>query len=637
MKKILLQFIALQFIFIPPIYSQDPSFETLSLQNLSGFREQTGNWTIVGDVLIDPNVDIHHEAPQEVLQTKKRKKKKQKDAEVTAPKAVTFSDGSGILLNMNDDVKKDNLITVMEHGDIELSLEVMVPKGSNSGIYLQGRYEVQLLDSWGVKTPKYSDIGGIYRNWETEPGQIYMGKAPLKNAAKAPGLWQKLEIKFKAPRFDETGQKTENAKLIYVDLNGVRIHDHIEIPHATGGPVSKNEVVKGPIMIQGDHGPVAIRNIRYRLLEETKVSLEELDYQVFLGEFKSIKDFEDQPPTQTGTSNLSCSVAGVDNNFAIIFKGNLEVMQEGDYTFTLDSWGGTTFSIDGKAYFPSPQDGRSKNSTPKIHLAAGKHDFQLKYFNSISWIKPRLGLFVESPNSHPKALHTFDSYPPDGNNVSQIFVEAGNEPRMLRAFLDYEGDRSKRITHSIGVGDPSGLHYAYDLQNGNLACVWKGDFVNATPMWHDRGDGSFKPMGAVLYLTNNQQIAELEDSLAAFPEKSDKELFKAKGYEIEESSGRPVFLYSYKGVQISDKIYPNENGKIITRVIQTENNSLNNLHCKIAEGSEIIKMNDNTYVIDKNFYIKIHGNNLSAMRKVDDRQELIIPVGSKEIKYSIIW
>ena len=92
------------------------------------------------------------EAP--VVETKKKGKKSREVQQPVAvkPQAVTFQAGTGILLNINDNVKKTNLVSVFEHGDIELEFEVMLPKGSNSGIYLQGRYEVQLFDSWGVKT-----------------------------------------------------------------------------------------------------------------------------------------------------------------------------------------------------------------------------------------------------------------------------------------------------------------------------------------------------------------------------------------------------------------------------------------------------------------------------------------------------
>ena len=117
---------------------------------------------------------------------------------------------------------------------------------------------------------------------------------------------------------------------------------------------------------------------------------------------------------------------------------------------------------------------------------------------------PRLGLFVQSETTYPQSLHAFNSLPPDEEPTSPIFIKVGSETKLLRAFLDFKGQRNDRLTHIIGVGDPSGTHYVYDLNAANLVCVWHGDFVDATPMWHDRGDGSFRPMGAVQYLFNSQ-------------------------------------------------------------------------------------------------------------------------------------
>jgi hypothetical protein len=169
---------------------------------MSDFKLQDGNWRIVGDVMMDRNTDIHDKVPvAPAAPAKKGKKQPAEEPVYKLAQPVSFIEGKGILLNMNDETVRSNLISNFEHGDIELELEFMVPKGSNSGIYLQGRYEVQILDSWGVRDPKFSDLGGIYRNWETKPGEIYMGKAPLSNPAKAPGLWQKFRIVFQAPRF----------------------------------------------------------------------------------------------------------------------------------------------------------------------------------------------------------------------------------------------------------------------------------------------------------------------------------------------------------------------------------------------------------------------------------------------------
>ncbi len=126
----------------------------------------------------------------------------------------------------------------------------MIPKGSNSGIYLMGEYEVQVLDSYGKETVGPGDMGGIY-----------VTAAPRKNACKKPGEWQKFVIEFQAPRFAE-GKKTANAKFLKVTLNGEVIHENVEAPKPTTSCLTGKEAPTGPLMLQGDHGPVAFRNLK---------------------------------------------------------------------------------------------------------------------------------------------------------------------------------------------------------------------------------------------------------------------------------------------------------------------------------------------------------------------------------------
>ena len=140
-------------------------------------------------------------------------------------------------------------------GDAIIELEVMVPKGSNSGVYVMGEYEIQVLDSYGRKKLGGGDMGAIY------------GAAPPRvNACKKPGEWQKYEIHFRAPRFKD-GKKTANAKFLKVILNGQLLHENVEMKNATPGGVDGKEKPKGPLMFQGNHGPVAYRNIVVKSLK----------------------------------------------------------------------------------------------------------------------------------------------------------------------------------------------------------------------------------------------------------------------------------------------------------------------------------------------------------------------------------
>ncbi len=170
------------------------------------------------------------------------------DAENPAKLAVAeATGGKGELVNR--EAHGVDLYSEQEFGDCTVSLEVMVPKGSNSGIYLMGNYEVQVLDSWGREKVGPGDIGGLYG-----------AAAPKLNASKAPGEWQKFVIEFQAPRFQD-GKKVANAVFKKVTLNGQIIHDNVEMQGVTGGNLGRGEQPKGPLMFQGNHGAVAYRAI----------------------------------------------------------------------------------------------------------------------------------------------------------------------------------------------------------------------------------------------------------------------------------------------------------------------------------------------------------------------------------------
>jgi len=177
-------------------------------------------------------------------------------------KTLMPAPGTGVIVCTPTKEAHEHLFTVWTHGDLELDLEFLLPPGSNSGVYLQGRYEVQLFDSWGVTAPTYTDCGGIYERWDESRAKGkkgYEGIAPRANACRAPGLWQHLHIEFEAPRFDAGGKKFKNARFKKVVLNGVTVHENVEVTGPTRSAAFDDEQPLGPLMIQGDHGPVAIR------------------------------------------------------------------------------------------------------------------------------------------------------------------------------------------------------------------------------------------------------------------------------------------------------------------------------------------------------------------------------------------
>jgi len=136
-------------------------------------------------------------------------------------------------------VSGSNLITDAKFNDFKLHIEFRYPEGSNSGVYLRGRYEIQVCDTRGPE-PARDSLGAIY-------GFIIPNRPAWKN----PGEWQTLDV-------------TLVGRIVTVVLNGQTIISEQPIPGITGGALDSKEGEPGPIMLQGDHGPIDYRNIIIR-------------------------------------------------------------------------------------------------------------------------------------------------------------------------------------------------------------------------------------------------------------------------------------------------------------------------------------------------------------------------------------
>jgi hypothetical protein len=206
-------------------------------KDLTGWHTPTGTWSVAKGVSLDP----------------------------ARPEAFVVQPGQGIMLN-SANAHTVNLVTAEEFGDAQVHIEFCLPKHSNSGVYLMGRYEVQVYDSYGVEKDKYPGIecGGIYPRWINN--KDVEGHSPRVNASKPPGDWQSFDITFRAPRFNSDGKKTANARFMKVVHNGKVIHENVELSGPTRSSMAEDEKATGPLFLQGDHGPVAYRNLWIKAL-----------------------------------------------------------------------------------------------------------------------------------------------------------------------------------------------------------------------------------------------------------------------------------------------------------------------------------------------------------------------------------
>lgn len=444
----------------------------IGLNDLSGFKDPGKSWTIAGGVT----------------------------ANLNEQNALNISKGSGVLVNLL--AKKahgTDLYTVAEHGDMVLELDYLMAKGSNSGIYLQGVYEIQLEDSWGNPAPTSSNNGGIYQRWDDskpEGQQGYQGYAPRQNASKAPGLWQHIKIAFQAPKFDASGKKTENARIVGIELNGVTIHDNVELFGATRG-ANGPEKALGPLRLQGDHGAVAFKNIKISKL-------------------------------------------------------------------------------------PADAAGRQR-----------------------------------------------------GGDTDPIYVDVVNTP-LIRSFVDIQG--GPKVVHAISVGSPLQVHYSYDLDNGLLFQAWRGEFVDATPMWHDRGNGTSRPRGSVTTFSTKPvpALAKLADAQAAWIADTTGTGFKTKGYTLD-TQDRPTFTYNIYGAKVTDAIKAIAGGQGLSREIALDK-PVENVYALIANAADIQEISKGLYVLDgQSFYLKFDdAKDKPVIRDANGRKELVVLVRSK-LNYSILF
>ncbi len=558
-------------------------------------------------------------------------------------KTLVALPGTGVLVNNPTPSARTHLVTAWDHGDLDLDVDFLLTANSNSGIYLMGRYEVQLFDSWGVTTPKTSDCGAIYDRWDATRGvgkESYDGTAPRANAARAPGLWQHLRVEFRAPRFDAAGKKIANAKFVRVLLNDYLIHENVEISGPTRSALFEKdpEAPRGPIMIQGDHGSVAIRALAARLLDTPPVTTSGLTYELYNGAQKAIGDYA-TPASATGTlPQFTISPIEKSGKAALVINGTIHIARADTYTFTAETRNSARLLIDGQTALAPLELGADSRT---LTLAAGAHPFRLDY-HQVRAGRPSIVVGIRGTGLQPQTLTYVapSNKPPAAPKA--ILINPTERPRLQRGFVPF--DPKKRL-YAISVGSPTGTHFAYDFEAGSILRVWRGGFLDTVEMWEGRGEPqTAEPAGPALTLNAKPTVALLERSAFDWPDAPDA-LWSSQGYTLA-PDGTPTFLAKLANLDIRDSVVPGADGRSLTRTLTlTGRNTSWETHILLAEADVITPQPDGAgwIVGDRTYYLDLpKGGTLNpSIRTRNGRQQLTVPLSGgkvdRTLTYTLVW
>jgi hypothetical protein len=321
------------------------------------------------------------------------------------------------------------------------------------------------------------------------------------------------------------------------------------------------------------------------------------------------------------------------------YTGKLEIPVSGDYIFELKVNGGallmvardTVINLDGEYDSDNPGYGFAP-------LQKGEIPFTLIYNKHTPWMHG-FSVFVEGPGIEKHSLQSKASLDlTRGLPEEPVFIGVVDEPVTQRCFVMHKGVKR---AHSIAVGMPQRISYAYDLAFGSLLQVWDGNFLDATQMWHSRGNHQLgEPRGFIVSLHGNPDFAYLANKNTVWPDSIPNDTnFRQLGYSFDQE-GVPTFSHQLNGTIITNTLSPSHSERRLKRTITSD--GVNEIWHKIADGSSIKIIPDGTYIInDESYFIDYPANEelKPIIREVNGKDELVvkIPPGRQEVNYSIIW
>ncbi len=376
--------------------------------------------------------------------------------------------------------------------------------------------------------------------------------------------------------------------------------------------------------------------------------LSNVKYSLHYGEWKKLPDFSSLKPAATG--ELPCNEISLEpaknhkHGFGMVFDADLTIPESGEYVFSLTSDDGSALIIDGETVVGNDGIHTARTAGMKEALEAGNHTLQVQYFDggghrslSLSVKGPgKLGTFWLS-TEREQSKKAAQSYDP-------IFLTAANpgEAIVHRAFLP------DALPRAIGVGYPGAVNLVWDADVLNLAYVYRGEFMDASPHWNGRGSGS-TPLGVdrvkIAHGLPFQVLESLDEPWIPFSTTKvkyerdtadpQKEItinvkhpdYQFTGYRLDEKRF-PTFLYRYRALTITDAFAPEEIDGVtsIVRTLTTSGDADDNIYFRIAETGPQTKSDD--WIDAGGVKVRVSGAE-PVTRKVGTGNETLVPISGE--------
>ena len=372
-----------------------------------------------------------------------------------------------------------------------------------------------------------------------------------------------------------------------------------------------------------------------------KGKIENFTYTVYKGSWNKMPDFSKLKPHQSGKASSGIAdpgLAGLSENFGMVFEGEINIGKKGTYDFSLGSDDGSRLYINNKLVVDNDGVHSMTTKKGKIALDPGKAKLKLEYFEKGG--QEELALEMSGPGVKRLQLAKQVIKPkkvafPSGNPI-----EITSEARIYRNFIEGASPRG------IGVGYPEKVNLCFDANTMQIAMLWHGAFMDGAKHWNGRGQGFQRPSGHYLMNINRDQpFAQLNSNDASWPKAEGRDTrakhYKFRGYFLDGKERRPTFGYSLGGFSVTD--YPSPQAGSMPFIIRNINiKGTGQTWYLAAAGKSITKQKD-LYNID-NSMLQIGfsdlGNLKPEIRENSGRQELLIKLnvdGQTTIKQHYRW